>query len=180
MAKEETKINYPAINPPASPEQTITLTLSDLRALIALEVSKTSTPKTVDELAAEHMRRARGQDRPPKKSDRVPCLSPLTKSTFTVVLQEDSSGRMTVVEMNDYQRPVGWDVSKKDGGLATDAQLQLRNPSQPSDGLTKKAIWELHKAYYMRDWAEIGPTADGRRELLDIWRVKKSEAQAAE
>ena len=138
-----------------------------------------AAPKSIDEEAKAHLRRARGQDRPLPPTETVPCLSPITRSTFDAELQLDSDGRMTVVQLVNYVRPKGWDVLKKDGGICTNEAMLAKNP-EDSTGYTKKAQWEQHKAFYVRDWSEIGPTADGRRELPDFWRVKKVTASAAE
>jgi hypothetical protein len=159
-------------------DKTITITLSTLRALIAEGIAaERSSPKSIDEMAADHLRRARGQDRPLPESDSVPCVSPITKATFRARRQVDSSGRLTVVELLEYTRPKGWDALKKDGGLATESMLMLGE-----HGYTKKAQWEQHKAYYLRDWSEIGGTADGRRELPDHWidKTKLAEEAAAQ
>ena len=142
--------------------------------------AKLGAPKSIDEAAAEHLRKARGQDRPAPDTEMVPCFSPLTHATFDAQLQRDAAGRMTVVQLVNYKRPEGWNVLRKDGGLCANEAMIAPHPENPG-GYTKKAQWEQHKAFYLRDWAEIGTTAEGRRALPDFWRVKKpAEAAAAE
>lgn len=155
-------------------DPTITVTMSMLEALVAAKVAE-ERRKPIDETWQEQMRRARGQDHPLPAEEIVEVLSPITRARFSVRLIRDSSSRMVVTETHgEYLRPDGWDVSRRDGGLATDAELDTTPEGRP----TKKALWELHKRYFLRDWSEIGPTAEGRRELPDLWRAKKKSEAA--
>ena len=154
-------------------------TLIEMRRANDLKEAERNKPElTIDEAAAAHLRKARGQDRPAPDTEIVPCHSPLTHATFDVRLQRDSEGKMTVVEMVNYKRPEGWNVLKKAGGLCTNEAMIQPHPERSGE-YTKKALWEQHKAFFMRDWSEIGTTAEGRRELPDFWRVKRPADVAA-
>ena len=110
------------------------------------EVARLMTAKTPDEVFAERMAAARGAAKPPSttREFRVPCRSPLTDATFFARLVRSKAfptGR--IVELQEYERPVGWNVHREDGGLCPlDRSLMGLDPQGNHHWAFRKWVYE--------------------------------------
>jgi hypothetical protein len=165
-------------HPKDEPQQTVTLTLSDLNTLIDARARETVanilSAKAPDQEMAERMDRQRGKHLPPMPESLVPCRSPITGATMSVrVLKSRSFPDGRIVEMLDYVRPDGWDRKKKDGGLYMDGDSfpMLQDNGKPHMKYTK---W-LYQSFWQRDWNALsGQPAS----FLDQWRVAREDKAA--
>ena len=176
--------------------QTITLTLDALKALMK-EQAETITKavearqddrirsgvaeilggKAPDEQMRDYMDRARGKNIPPPPEELVPCVSPMTGSKFVArVIMSRAYPLGRIVELLDYERPVGWDAHKEDGGLYDGPKnFMLINPETGLPRI-KYRQW-AYQTFYMVDWNHLsGKPAS----ILDHWRVKPATDKAAE
>jgi hypothetical protein len=71
----------------------------------------------------DRIARERGIGNPTDPEQLVYCKSPITGSTFTArsIASRDPEIGNRVVELLDYQRPAGWNVHKRYGGMVEDA-----------------------------------------------------------
>jgi hypothetical protein len=150
MGKHDDKAAQPFSEQPAAPAQTITTdALSTLiAAAVRAEVAKLMTQSTPDEQIVTALDRARGKDKPLPKEDHVKCVSPLTGARFTAhLLWSRTYPEGRVIEIEDYERPPGWDVSRANGGAVPDG-LEMKDQSgRPAKRYTN---W-LRIEYWQKD-----------------------------
>lgn len=173
------------VKPPETSPGTITVSLADLKVLIAdgiadgtrRELANILGGKAPDEQMRDYMDRARGKNIPPPPEELVPCVSPMTGAKFAArVIMSRAYPLGRIVELLDYERPVGWDVHKEDGGLYDGPKnFMLINPETGLPRI-KYRQW-AYQTFYMVDWNHLsGKPAS----ILDHWRVKPATDKAAE
>ena len=142
-------------NKPAAPEPTATVPVPTtafaemVEALVQKGIAKAMSLKTPDDIYEEGLRLQRTRN-PPLEEELVPCVSPITKATFSAKIQKGRGpdGQWRVVEFVDYARPDGWDRWQQDGGLVPNGTAIMNDVTNQ---LEPKFMWEVHRKYYKAD-----------------------------
>src|SRR5271166_5409724 len=116
---------------PPAPEATITITLSAIQQLIKAGIAE-AVGKPPDDRMKDEIDRIRGRNVPPPPEDLIPCVSPITGSSFTVrVIRSRGLPQGRIIELLDYVHPEGWDLHKEHGGTFDGAREVMNADGRP-------------------------------------------------
>ena len=165
--KETPSIDNATTEFPPPPAPTVAIAATDLSSLLQAAVDQRlatiMTAKGPDERIREAIERQRGIGLPTPPEFLVECRSPLTGATFTARLIASKTSGTRVVELLEYERPVGWDVKKKDGGLVENGDQMPLKEANGSPGV-RYTRW-LYETFWKQD-----ANAIGGKPLPDQWK----------